>query len=286
MFALRWLWFDGIRTWLSCRALLVVVLAGLVVSMFLGGSHRAQAQSLIVGIPSADVAEQGHFEITHESQWNFDSGVKWNSFNFGVFGIGYNTELALSLINVAAPASNNIALGFGFKTCQPIFPNLGSELELKATLGQMFFVSAERNRVAGTDIGGWLYGHVSGRIPGIKTRLTAGMSYGSSHAFGYRVLRTSTGETNVPNTPVAAMIGIEQPLFGPVSFVADWISGTHDLAAFIPAIQIDIGPHVAIFGYKIPNNAESGVPALVTEFMFSIGGQHSPQTGTGHGAEH
>jgi hypothetical protein len=52
------------------------------------------AQSLIVGIPSADVAEKHHLEITHETQWNFwGQTSKWNSFNFACFGLGNGLEI-------------------------------------------------------------------------------------------------------------------------------------------------------------------------------------------------
>jgi hypothetical protein len=48
-----------------------------------------------VGIPSADVAEPYHLEITNESQWNYwENGLKWNSFNFACYGIGHSTDIA------------------------------------------------------------------------------------------------------------------------------------------------------------------------------------------------
>jgi hypothetical protein len=65
------------------------------------------------------------------------------------------------------------------------------------------------------------------------------------------------------------MLGFEQPLTKHISLIGDWFSGTHDLAAFIPAMQIDIKKHVLIFGYKFPN-PNTGSHAFILEFMVSI----------------
>jgi hypothetical protein len=66
------------------------------------------------------------------------------------------------------------------------------------------------------------------------------------------------------------LIGFEQPLTKHLSLIADWYSGTHALAAVIPAFQYDIGHNVLILGYKIANNIESGNNALIVEFMINI----------------
>jgi hypothetical protein len=44
------------------------------------------AQTLIVGIPSTDVAPKREFAIAHETQANrFQSGGYWNSFTFATY---------------------------------------------------------------------------------------------------------------------------------------------------------------------------------------------------------
>jgi len=79
------------------------------------------SQSLIVGIPSADITSKGEFALAHETQLNrFQSGNYWNSFTFATYGIGKNTALASSAYGFSIPGSGNRALGFGLKSMIPI----------------------------------------------------------------------------------------------------------------------------------------------------------------------
>lgn len=232
--------------------------------------QRLQSQSLIVGIPSADIVHKGALELTHESQTNFWSypTVDWNSFSFLTYGIGYNAEATISINNLASPASKNISLGLGVKKVWEIFPSITHEWELKGTYGQNVLFSLERQ-----DVGGWAYGHLSFRIPKIKTRLTGGFSYGSNQLFGYRVQYNEFRQeiSRTPLHPFAAIVGFEQPITKHFSVIADWYSGNHALAMLIPAVQMNIGHSVFILGYKIPNSSEFGGNAIVTEVMIHLG---------------
>ena len=223
-------------------------------------------QSLIVGIPSADVAEPHHLEITHESQWNsWENGLKWNSFNFACYGIGHNTELTAALNNLNNDGSSNLALGLGAKKVFPIVRENKVLSEIKLTVGSNLLYSVQKQ-----EPGIWVYSHASARIVATRTRLTIGGSYGTYHAFGFRRLLLSNGDVSLePRSPTALMLGFEQPLSHRVSVIGDWFSGIHDLAAFIPALQIDVKKHVLIFGYKFPN-PQTGSQALILECMFSI----------------
>lgn len=233
----------------------------------------AGAQSLIVGIPNAEVTHQGKFSLTHESQsdlWRRDA--TWNSFSFLTYGLSKKVELAVSLSNLAAPRSGNLALGAGYKFVHQFAEQDArlSRWELKATVGQMVLFSLEPRRAVAADgvlppgfepqsppVGGWVYAHGSVRLPASRTRLTAGLSYGSSQAFG------------VGNYPVSFMGGVEQPVVPWLSLVADWYSGSHALASFIPAIQFNLRrPKGAlIVGYKRPNDPSSQRDAAILEFM-------------------
>jgi hypothetical protein len=107
-----------------------------------------------------------------------------------------------------------------------------------------------------------------------SNRLTGGLSYGSHHNFGYKLI---PGRDGLPNqkekrTPFCFIGGIEQPLFKNWSFIADWYSGTHNLADFIPALQYRIGHQVIIAGYKIPNWGSGGKQAFILECMFTLPG--------------
>jgi len=233
--------------------------------LLLSSFYSSFSQSLIVGIPSADVAEKHHLEFTHESQIGLQSRpYKWNSFNFLCYGLGNNAELTVTLNNLNNDGSTNAAIGFGAKKVFPIFKS-NNKWEHKLTAGSNILYGKQSG-----NIGFWSYGHYSFRVPATKTRLTAGVNYGQSQTFGFKSVMQNNQVTLTGRKLGSFIGGIEQPLYKNISLIADWYSGTHDLAAFIPALQIDVKHHVFIVGYKIPNNAASGNRALIVEFMLNL----------------
>jgi hypothetical protein len=106
--------------------------------------------------------------------------------------------------------------------------------------------------------------HLSLRIPSLQTRLTGGFCYGSQHNFGYRLIRTDVHQIPVKQnlTSFCFIGGIEQPLFGGWSVIADWYSGMHNLADFILAMQYRLGHQVFIAGCKFPNLGSGGQEAF------------------------
>jgi hypothetical protein len=222
-------------------------------------------QSLIVGMPSADVAEKHHLELTHETQWNFwKNPQKWNSFNFICYGLGGGLELTSTLNNIDNDGSQNLAIGLGAKK---VFDLAGhsDKYERKFIFGGNGLYSTTKNNT-----GIWTYGLLSMRMPSAKTRFTGGFSYGNSQTFGFTTKYENGRMMSSPNNKFVFMGGIEQPISKDISLICDWYSGTHDLAAFIPAAQFDFGHNVLILAYKIPNNIESGNQALIIEFMISL----------------
>lgn len=246
-----------------------ILIAGLICLL---SSTASKAQSLIVGIPSADVSHVGKLEWTHESQIGFNSPTTWNSFNFLTYGIAKNTEVYVSLNNISAPSGRNEALGVGFKRIHSLLHDeadhdnknhhfVGNDLRL--TYGAAATYSFPRNKA-----GYWVFSHMSYRLPGIYTRITGGLSKGNAPTFGYRSVMTDNGlYQDVANEPLSGIFGFEQPLFKNFSIIADWFTGTHDLACFIPAVQYETKRMVFITGYKIPNNGQSGNHAWVIETM-------------------
>lgn len=224
------------------------------------------AQSLIVGIPSADVAETNHIEITHETQWNFwEKPQKWNSFNFACFGLNKHTELTAVMNNLDNNSSKNIAFGLGIKKVIPFFGDK-DVYERKLVLGTNVFYAPNHN-----NYGVWAYNLFSFRLPTTKTRFTAGISYGNAPLFGYTSKKIDGRWVESPNNKVVFIGGIEQPINKHLSFVSDWYSGNHDLAALIPALQYDLGHHVLIMGYKIPTaTIQPGNHAFIFECMISL----------------
>lgn len=215
-----------------------------------------KAQSLIVGIPSADVTPHKSFLVASESQFsNFDTlrKTKWNSFNFVTYGLNPNTELSLSLNNFSLPKTNNLSLGLGIKKVIPLFSQTAPNSQWKLTLGKTLPISLQGNGLFGT----WMYSTLSYRLPKTKTRITAGVSGGTKQLFGRNTIHS--------------IVGFEQPLSKRLSLVGDWYSGTHDLASFIPALQYTPKKNmIYILGVKLPNNARVGKPALMFEISRRI----------------
>ena len=221
----------------------------------------AKSQSLIVGIPSADVCPLGKFEITHESQLKSSPFAKeWNSFNILCYGISKSVEVTLVANNLNSVSLNEFALGLGIKK---VF-NLLESKELKLTTGI--------NGLGGTinkNVGYWAYSHLSARIPKLKTRLSAGVHQGTEHALGFKTYLQGNDLQRSAIREFGYMLAIEQPLFNNFSFIADWISGNTSLSAFIPAIQFDFGHQVFIAGYKFPNH-DSSNQAFILEVMLEF----------------
>lgn len=215
----------------------------------------ASAQSLIVGIPNAEVVPKGHVLLAHESQVNWwnqvnergERIVAWNSFNFGCYGISEHLELCLTSFNIGSPGSGNVSLAGGFKTVFPLFHKEAADWEIKLVSGLMVPFS-----LSGNGVGIWSYSAASFRIPLLRTRITAGPSYGTRQIFGRDVF--------------CWMVGYEQPITDKFSIIGDWYSGTHDIGAYISALQYDVNEHLTIIaGYKFANNAESGYNTAMVE---------------------
>lgn len=210
------------------------------------------AQSVIISAPNTDITPTGEVMVAHESQLNrFQSGNYWNSFTFGTYGLSKNTELAATLYGLGRPATGNVALGVGLKH-RWLHHTTASGWQWESTAGFMTPLS-----LSGRGTGGWGFGNVSVRAPGTRTRVTVGPSYGSSQIFGRRTYST--------------MVGVEQPLSKQFSLVADWFSGTHDLAAAIGGVAWHPRRElVVIVAYKVPNNAASGKPAPLVELTYNF----------------
>lgn len=221
----------------------------LIIIIFLLNIQKITGQSLIAGIPSADVAEKDHIEITHESQ--FGNQGKWNSFNIFCLGLSHHTEFTATYNNLSNQRNSNQGFSMGLKTVFPLYKD-SSKSELKWTMGGNYIYSTYLKQH-----GYWIYSHASFRLPGLKTRITCGGSASN---------RALTGESST--MPFHMLAGFEQPLNKHFSVIGDWFSGKHDLGALITGIQWDFGKNVLIAGLKLPNDKTA--PALILEGMFSI----------------
>ncbi len=200
--------------------------------------------------------------MTHETQINYwQQPLKWNSFNFFCYGVNQSMELTFVLNNLDNRGSQNRAVGIGFKKYIP-FTIAGAESRIYGGGNLMF------NAITGKP-GVWFYSAFAQRIPVVNTRLTAGITYGQSQVFGFRNLTEGGKSIRVPNNQFCFMAAFEQPITKHFSIIADWYSGDHDLAMFIPALQYEWQHHTFITGYKIPNRAD-GYNAIILEYMITL----------------
>lgn len=208
----------------------------------------AQAQQTIFNVPSADMTPKDKLFLQHESQFRpWGNNRFWLGTHYATFGIGHNTELDATLINVSSPASDNISLMLGLKSVIPVFTRQFPEEEFKVTVGGSVPISLQ-----GRGVGSWGYSHVSGRIPKLKTRLTAGVSAGTENLFG--------------RDTVHFIGGYEHPVTQRLSLIGDWYSGTHANGFFIPGFSYALNSTTsAYFGYQIPNNSRCGRSGFVFE---------------------
>lgn len=224
-------------------ALLLVVCAAVV-----------QAQQAIVNMPSADITPKGQAFVMHETQWRpWGDSSYWYGTNFFTYGVGKNTELAITTYNAGTPAVQNQNIGFGFKTAVP-FGN--PEREHKITAGTMGLVNYR-----GGGMGNFTYSHYSFRLPQVKTRLTMGGWFGTNQLF-----KKNTGNF---------LAGVEHPLNKRVILLAEWFAGNHDFGFFIPGVLFHPTPRqIIVVAYKIANDPRNGKNGLVLEYGFFFGGKN------------
>lgn len=230
-----------------------MVIKKILISFFLllVTNTSAFAMQTIFNVPSADVTEKGHVFVQQEAQttpWSTNNAFFGTSYT--AVGIGHNTEIDSTLYNVGSPATQNMTIGTGFKSCIPIpylkekFP----EREFKLTVGSQVLFGLE-----GNGFGNWSYAHISGRVPKLNTRLTAGVSYGTKQVFG--------------QDTTAFIAGIEQPVTKKLNLITDWYSGSEHFAGFlITGFSYALPKNTTLYaGYQIPNSPQVGTSGFVIE---------------------
>jgi hypothetical protein len=233
-------------------ALLTVCLIGL--------QKSAAAQQAIVNLPSADITPKGQHFLMHEMQTRpFGDNRFWYGTNFYCYGVGKNTELAVTTYNSGTPQALNENVGVGFKTAVPLFAGSHPNREIKWTFGKMTTYN-----LRGRGMGGFVYTHGSFRLPKLQTRLTAGVSGGSRTLF--------------KKNTVHAITGFEHPIIKHRLYaIGEWFSGRHDFGFFTPGVLFHpkTERQVIVIAYKIANNRANGANGLVFEYGMFLGGKKS-----------
>ncbi len=211
---------------------------------------------MIISVPNVDVAKKGETLVAFEGQYGRPGGSNYfNTFTFATHGIGKNTELAATLFGFSSPGTDNRSIALGFKSVLPWTAGWAKKREVKTGYGFLVPFSFD-----GRGTGYWAFANIGFRLPVTRTRLTWGPSYGTSQIFGRRTY------TNI--------VGVEHPLTKRWSVVADWYTGTHDLAAAVLAMQYQKRQLTVITGYKVANNTRSGQNAVMCEITYAFGGKH------------
>lgn len=215
---------------------------------FLFQAPISHAQQTIFNVPSADVTPKDQVYLEHESQFKpWRPNAFWLGTHYTAYGIGHHTEIDATLSNVSAPASGNVVLGIGFKSNFPILAKRLPRRDLKLTVGNITPISLQ-----GQGVGDWSYAHLSGRLPKLNTRITAGVNAGTKQLFG--------------RNTVGFIGGYEQPITRRFSLIGDWFSGTHSNGYFIPGFSYVLRGTTTLFvGYQIPNTTRVGPQGFVIE---------------------
>jgi hypothetical protein len=219
-----------------------------VLGIILALSSAARGQQTIFNVPSADLTDPHTFYFEHESQFRaWSPGRYWFGTDYIAYGIGHDTEVDVNLFNTTVPASGNISGAAGFRSVIPILAKTAAGEEFKWTVGGQALMSLE-----GAGPGYWVYSHLSGRLPKVKTRLTAGISAGTAQLFG--------------RDTVHFIGGVEQSISKTFSLIGDWFSGTQSLGYSTFGVGINLPKRFGLcVGYQVPNSGKVGKTGFTIE---------------------
>lgn len=185
----------------------------------------------------------------HETQMRtWQPGRYWYGTNFYCYGVADNTEFAITTYAEGRPKSNEASVGIGFKTAQPLIRKRDDPQEWKITAGQMMVINYR-----GQGVGSFSYGHLSFRLPHVRTRITAGGFYATK-----QLVKVNTGNY---------LMGLEHPIGKRWILLTEWVRGDHDFGFVIPGVLFHPSKkQFIVAGYKIPNRLSNGRHGLVLEY--------------------
>ncbi len=173
-------------------------------------SFAIEAQSTIFNIPSTDVMGEKRFYVEADFIAHFDKWRKGGFQSFGyrtVYGVRKKLEVGVNFFYTRNGSTSP-------KELQPNFKYKVFEKEkygVAVSAGGQFFVPL--NKSAGNRTFGMFYTNASKVIKKTgETRVTGGF---------YTVVGAAKGF----GTKNGAIVGIEQPIIGKLSFTGDWYSG-------------------------------------------------------------
>lgn len=203
------------------------------------GSFSLAAQSTIFNIPSTDVLREKSIYFEGDFISHFDSYRNGGFQTYGyrmVYGIKRKFEVGANVF--VTKTKNKIARELQPNVKWKNFEN--EKYGLAVSTGAIFFIPL--NKPAGNRTYGMFYSNASKIVKKARgLRLTGGIYtvVGAKRDFG-----TKTG----------AIVGVEQPLFGKLTLVADWYSGKNRLGYSAAGFSHPITKRQFLFvGYNFGN---------------------------------
>jgi hypothetical protein len=223
-------------------------------------AQNATAQSTIFNIPSTDTVDKG--KVYFEFDWlpqapGADTVGITSIYNPRlVVGLGHDVEAGLNF-----PIYHYDASPSTYAYIQPdlkwkFFKN--DDMGLAIAAG--FVVNTPLNEGHGQGTWSYIYGNFSKKWKD-GPRITFG---------GYGVVADQdSGKTTFVGTKGGVLLGYEQPLGGPVSFVADWFSSKNSIGYFTPGISVTLS-HSGLLniGYSIGNDSWEDSNATKNRYLF------------------
>ena len=235
-----------------------------IVLLFVLVAQTARAQSTIFNIPSTDTVDKGkgYFEIDFLPQApGPDKGASTMIYNPRiVVGLPMNAEFGFNIPIFHNSDASPTSLAY-FQPDLKVKVLRTTTWALAATVG--FVANIPMNSRDSQLSWAYFYGNVSKKVGKDGPRFTGGV-------YGVAGKEDDPKAVGFYGPRGGVLLGYEQPLSGPVSFVADWFSGQNNLGYFTPGISIAL-PHSGLLnaGYSIGNDSwGSGSAAPKDRFAF------------------
>ena len=215
-------------------------------------AQTASAQSTIFNIPSTDTVSKGkgYFEFDYLPQLpGPDEGASTQVFNPRlVIGLAKNVEVGVNVPMFHNGDTDPSTLSYIQPNIKWKFYNDDAK-GLAASVGTI--TNFPLNETASQLPFALVYGNVSKKVGKAGPRFTFG-------PYGVIAKQDDPNKVTFAGTRGGALLGYEQPISGPLSFVADWFSSQNSVGYFTPGVSIAL-PHSGLLniGYSIGNDSWS-----------------------------
>ena len=235
--------------------------------VFLGATAQiASAQSTIFNIPSTDTVDKGkgYFEFDYLPQAPTPDGGAPRTSIFNprlVVGLPNDSEIGFNVPIIYNSSGSPTSLAY----FQPDFKwkfYKNDDMFLAATAGVVGNIpmNARSSQLSWA----YFYGNVSKKVSKDGARFTFG-------GYGVAAKQDDPTASGFIGTRGGVLLGYEQPISGPVAFVADWFSGQNNLGYFTPGVSITL-PHSGLLniGYSIGNDSVGSSAANKKDQFFFV----------------